>query len=79
MPGVRELTWGALLAAVMCGATARGGEPLPPGYEAVPQRVYGFGVPSSRWGWYGVHYRGRVLLHRGFYGDRAQWTYRRGY
>jgi hypothetical protein len=41
---------------------------------------YGFGVQAHRWGWFGAeHYYPRVLWHRGYYGDRCRWCYRRGY
>jgi hypothetical protein len=41
---------------------------------------YGFPVQSHRWGWFGAeHYYPRVLWHRGYYGDRCRWCYRRGY
>jgi hypothetical protein len=42
--------------------------------------AYGFPVQSHRWGWFGAeHYYPRVLWHRGYYGDRYRWCYRRGY
>jgi hypothetical protein len=41
---------------------------------------YGFPVQAHRWGWFGAeHYYPRVLWHRGYYGDRCRWSYRRGY
>ncbi|HEY3391172.1 MAG TPA: hypothetical protein VGK58_00585 [Lacipirellulaceae bacterium] len=41
---------------------------------------YGFPVHGHRWGWFGAeHYYPRVLWHRGYYGDRCRWSYRRGY
>jgi hypothetical protein len=41
---------------------------------------YGFPVQSHRWGWFGAeHYYPRVVWHRGYYGDRCRWCYRRGY
>jgi hypothetical protein len=41
---------------------------------------YGFPVQTRRWGWFGAeHYYPRVLWHRGYYGDRCRWAYRRGY
>jgi hypothetical protein len=41
---------------------------------------YGFPVQSHRWGWFGAeHYYPRVVWHRGYYGDRYRWCYRRGY
>jgi hypothetical protein len=41
---------------------------------------YGFPVETHRWGWFGAeHYYPRVLWHRGYYGDRCRWAYRRGY
>ena len=41
---------------------------------------YGFPVETHRWGWFGAeHYYPRVLWHRGYYGDRSRWSYRRGY
>jgi hypothetical protein len=41
---------------------------------------YGFPVQTHRWGWFGAeHYYPRVLWHRGYYGDRCRWSYRRGY
>jgi hypothetical protein len=41
---------------------------------------YGFPAQSYRWGWFGAeHYYPRVLWHRGYYGDRCRWCYRRGY
>jgi hypothetical protein len=41
---------------------------------------YGFPVQSHRWGWFGAeHYYPRVVWHRGYYGDRSRWCYRRGY
>jgi hypothetical protein len=41
---------------------------------------YGFPLQSHRWGWFGAeHYYPRVVWHRGYYGDRCRWCYRRGY
>jgi hypothetical protein len=43
---------------------------------------YGYGFPAQthRWGWFGAqHYYPRVIWHRGYYGDRSRWSYRRGY
>ena len=41
---------------------------------------YGFPMKAHRWGWFGAeHYYPRVLWHRGYYGDRLRWSYRRGH
>src|SRR5687767_13760427 len=41
---------------------------------------YGFPAQPHRWGSFGAeHYYPRVLWHRGYYGDRCRWSYRRGY
>jgi hypothetical protein len=41
---------------------------------------YGFPAQRHRWGWFGAeHYYPRVLWHRGYYGDRCRWSYRRRY
>ena len=41
--------------------------------------IYGFGMPSQRWSWRGTQYRSYSVFHRGFYNDRYDWSYRRGY
>ena len=41
--------------------------------------VYGFAVPSTTWGWFGVHYWPTQSWHTGYGGDMREWGYRRGY
>ena len=50
------------------------------GLEPIPREpVYGFGVPSSQWGWHGTHFWPYKLAHSGYYKDHLEWSYRWGY
>ena len=41
---------------------------------------YGFGgVPTYQWGYFGARYRPVKVYHRGYYGHRMSYGYRRGY
>jgi hypothetical protein len=41
---------------------------------------YGFGgVPTYQWGYFGARYRPMKVYHRGYYGHRMSYGYRRGY
>lgn len=68
------LSW-AMLAAESAVAIHPGSPPA-----AFPRGpIYGFGMPSQRWSWRGTQYRSYSVFHRGFYNDRYDWSYRRGY
>ena len=40
---------------------------------------YGFAHKDYGWGWFGARYRGRMVSHRGYYGNTYQWGYQAGY
>lgn len=40
---------------------------------------YGFPVPSTTWGWFGVRYWPTQSCHYGYYGNYKEWGYRQGY
>ena len=44
-----------------------------------PWYGYGFGVPTYRWGYFGVRYRPGYVCHKGYHDDFTQWGYRSGY
>lgn len=41
--------------------------------------AYGLEAPTFRWGHFGAHSRPTFSVHRGYYGNYKQWTFRRGY
>ena len=41
---------------------------------------YGFGgIPTYQWGYFGARYHAVKIYHRGYYGHRMSYGYRRGY
>ncbi len=49
--------------------------PAPSGWTG-----YGFGgIPTYQWGYFGAHYHEVKSVHRGYYGHRVSYGYRRGY
>lgn len=41
---------------------------------------YGFGgIPTYQWGYFGAKYHAVKIYHRGYYGHRMSYGYRRGY